>query len=472
MSEKAPRIAYDFTRMTADAVGAAHGITAKELSAFEKIAADAASTIKSQRAEGKLPFMNLPRDLKTAGEISAYASTAAKKYDNFVVLGIGGSALGAIALQSALNPAFYNLMPAKARGGRPRIFIEDNVEPDRIANLLQIIDPAKTLFNVITKSGGTAETMSAFMIARDMLAKKLGAASVKDHIVATTDAKKGILREIVDKEGFRSFIVPDGVGGRFSVLCSVGLLPAAMVGIDISELLAGAAYMDKICGAAKLSGNPALMAAALQYLACSKKGKSIQVMMPYSNRLKDVADWFRQLWAESLGKKFALDGKIVHAGQTPIKALGATDQHSQMQLYNEGPNDKTITLLRTETFGKEMRIPRAYMDVSEISYLAGHTMGELLNAECLATEMALTSAGRPNSCIILPRVSAHTVGQLLFMLELKTAYAGIFFGVNTFDQPGVEQGKIATFALMGRKGYEQQAEQIKKYNEKLNPRRI
>jgi glucose-6-phosphate isomerase len=245
-----------------------------------------------------------------------------------------------------------------------------------------------------------------------------------------------------------------------------------MAGIDISLLLSGAAFMDKRCSSDTIHENPALLAAVLQYITCVRKGKSIQVMMPYSNRLRDVADWYRQLWAESLGKKLDLQGREVYAGQTPIKALGATDQHSQLQLYNEGPNDKTITLLRVNSFGKDITIPKAYQDIEGLSYLSGHTMGELLNAECAATQMALTLNKRPNSCIVLPDVNAHTLGQLLFMLEAQTAYAGIFFNINTFDQPGVEKGKISTYALMGRKGYEKQAEQIGNLNDKLKTRKI
>lgn len=195
-------------------------------------------------------------------------------------------------------------------------------------------------------------------------------------------------------------------------------------------------------------------------------------MLPYSNRLRDVADWYRQLWAESLGKKFSRGGNIINAGQTPVKALGATDQHSQLQLYNEGPNDKTITLLRVDHHDTQLPIPHAYQDIEGISYMGGHTMEELINAECLATEMALTLNKRPNSCIVLPFVDSHTIGQLLFMLEMQTAYAGVFFDVNAYDQPGVEQGKVATYALMGRKGYEKQAAEIKSFNGKIETLRI
>lgn len=461
-------IRYDYTRMMANAVGSAHGITAAELKRFMKKAAQSARAVHSLHNAGQLPFMDLPAKTRQAADIARYAERC-KQYENFVVLGIGGSALGTIALQSALNPAFYNLMPAAGRGGRPRLFVEDNVDPDRIANLLEVIDPRKSLFNVISKSGSTAETMAGFMVARDAVARRVGVKNLKKHFVATTDKEQGHLRKIVDREGWDSFVVPDGVGGRFSVLTPVGLLPAAAVGIDILALLKGAAAMKRRCSGDSLESNPALLAAALQFLACTTKGKSINVMMPYSQGLRDVADWYRQLWAESLGKAANRAGQTVYAGQTPVKALGATDQHSQVQLYNEGPNDKTLTLMRVESFRNPLPIPSCHSDIGAIAYLGGRTMQELMQAECRATEKALTDHGRPNSCFIFPAVNAHTVGQIMFMLEMQTAYAGEMWDINTYDQPGVEAGKIATYALMGRPGYEKQADAIRKSEAALKP---
>ncbi len=454
-------IILDYTNMLAEQVGPKDGISDKQLKKMEARAAEAHWSVVERRRAGKLPFMDLPY-MKYAGPIVKFAGDAAKKFDNFVVLGIGGSALGAIAVQSALNSPFYNLLDKKDRKF-PRFFVEDNVDPERIGAMLDLLDPKKTLFNVITKSGSTAETMSAYMIARDILIKKLGAKGFAKNVVVTTDASKGLLRDIVNKECLTSFEVTDGVGGRFSVLTPVGLLPAAMAGIDIKGLLAGAAAMDKRCASGVMNTNPALMGAVLQYLADTEKGKTIQVMMPYSNALKDIADWFRQLWAESLGKKFALDGKsVVHTGQTPVKALGATDQHSQVQLYNEGPNNKTITFLRVEKFRRTVKIPVAYKNVPDLAYLGGREVGELLNAEQLATEIAVTAAKRPNSTILVPEITPGTVGQIIFMLELETVYAGSFYGIDPFDQPGVEQGKIATYALMGRPGYEKKRAEIEK----------
>ncbi|MBN2582183.1 MAG: glucose-6-phosphate isomerase, partial [Planctomycetes bacterium] len=366
------------------------------------------------------------------------------------VLGIGGSALGATAVYTACAKPYASLLDKKQRK-TPRLFVVDNIDPAQFAALLAMIDPAKSLFVPISKSGSTAETMSQFMICRDLLRKRLGTKYAR-NVVAITDQAKGYLRPIAEQEGYETFPVPDGVGGRFSVMSPVGLFPLAMVGIDIKALLAGAAAMDRRCESPDLGRNPAFMSAALQYL-CYQRGKPLSVMMPYSQALRDVADWYRQLWAESLGKIRTRGGKKECVGPTPIKALGVTDQHSQVQLYREGPNDKVFTLLAVGDFGRDVTIPKVFGDVEGCGYLGGHTMGELMDAERRATTFALTKSLRPNVTITLPVVNEHTVGQLLYMLMVQTSFAGELLGINTYDQPGVEEGKIATYALMGRKGF-------------------
>jgi glucose-6-phosphate isomerase len=362
-------------------------------------------------------------------------------------------------LHSALAHPYYNLLHRNRRRG-PRLFVLDNVDPDQLTAFLDSFDPATSVFNVISKSGGTAETAAQYLIIRDMLRERLGQA-YRDHIVVITDPQKGSLRAIAKMQGYQTFDVPPGVGGRFCVFTPVGLLAAAVAGIDIHDLLAGAAAMDERSQTDDLRRNPALLNAALHYLLDVKKGKHISVMMPYSSALWDVADWYRQLWAESLGKKYSLSGKVVHVGQTPVKALGVTDQHSQVQLYVEGPFDKVFTFLAVKEFHTTLEIPKRMKNVEGMGYLAGHTINELMESERLGTEIAITEAGRPNCTITLPRVSPHAVGQLLYMLEVQTAFAGKFYQINPFDQPGVEAGKIAAFALLGRAGYEEQQRKIK-----------
>ncbi len=456
---------YDFNNLMAERVGD-HGVTDAELKALSP-KLEAAAVAVEQNPPG---FRKLPYDIKHADEVDALASEIAERCDNFIVVGIGGSALGNIALHSALNHPEYNHLVRPPRRG-PRLFVPDNVDPDRIAALLDAVDLDNTVFNVITKSGGTAETMSEFLVFREALVKKFGPEKAAEHLVITTDPEKGELREIVKKYGYTSLPIPPDVGGRWSVLSAVGLLSAAVTGIDIHALLKGAAEMDAVCKKSKkLWENPALTGAALHYLMDKAKGKNIQVMMPYSHALRDVADWFRQLWAESLGKRVNRAGKIVHCGQTPEKAVGATDQHSVMQLYIEGPFDKVVTFLTVDEFNTTVPIPHAFPEYEAVKYLGGHTMNELLNAEGRATELALTQSGKPNCAIRLKKVDERTVGALLYLLEMQTAYAGELYDINAYDQPGVELGKVNTYALMGRKGFEAkrwEVEQASKPNPKF-----
>ena len=305
-------------------------------------------------------------------------------------------------MQQALNHLRYNELPKEKRNG-PKLYVEDNVDPERMVSLLEILDLKKTCFNVITKSGSTSETMTQYLVIRDLLNQALGAEAPR-HLIATTDAEKGNLIKLVRQDGFKHFVIPASVGGRFSELCPVGLLCAAVCGIDIRALLEGAAYMDSLCTESDLYRNPALMAAAMQYLAM-KKGMNISVMMPYADSLKFMADWYCQLWGESLGKRSTCSGETVYAGQTPVKALGVTDQHSQIQLYTEGPFDKVITFLTVDRYRADQPIPEGCADIPAVHFLCGHTMQELIQSEQRATEYAVMKSGKPNQTITLPEVS-------------------------------------------------------------------
>lgn len=395
-------------------------------------------------------------------DCTAIANNCRGKFDNLVVLGIGGSALGNIALQAALNTSTYNLLPNDARSG-PRMFVIDNVDPHHFGAVIAFCRAngglKRTLFNVISKSGETAETASQFMVIRDLLKAELGD-NFRHNIVAVTDPAKGTMRQICDREGYATLPVPDGVGGRFSVLSPVGLFSAVMCGIDINALLDGAAEMDRHCSNPDLAKNPAAMLATLLVELGQTKGKTNHVLMPYSNSLYLLADWFRQLWAESLGKQHDLRKQEVFAGFTPIKALGATDQHSQIQLYREGPNDKVIGLIDVATFDHhppaghgDVQIPTG-LGVEATRYLEGKRMGDLLNAEKRATEYALVESQRPNFTLTFPRIDAFHVGQFICLWEVATAYAGLMLGIDAYDQPAVELGKQGTFGLMGRQGYD------------------
>ncbi len=455
---KSMKIKIDYNNMMEEFIGKEQGFNQKDFFDNKKLVSDVFNAVLANRGSGMMGWTELPYNQKEIVEdIILTAKDIKKKFDNFVVLGIGGSALGPIAVFQALCHLRHNELP-KSKRKFPKLYVEDNVDPERMVALLDVLDLDKTIFNVVTKSGATSETMAQYLIIMDILKKKYGD-KAKEHMIATTSSNKGNLIKIAKSEELKTYYIPDGVGGRFSELCPVGLLPAAVVGIDIKMMLDGAAYMDKLCKIKDLKKNPALLCALLQYLAI-KKDKNISVMMPYADSLKYIADWYCQLWGESLGKAVDNDGNEVFVGQTPVKALGVTDQHSQVQLYREGPFDKVVTIIAVDSYRKTVKISSGCEDIPDVSFLCGHTMNELITAERKATEYALTTAKRLNFTITLPEVNAFTIGQLLFMFEMQTAYTGAMLNINTFNQPGVEGGKNATYALFGRKGYEKTREEM------------
>lgn len=403
---------------------------------------------------------------KVCDEIIQYVESVKDNFDAFVVLGIGGSALGPICTQQALNHPHYNELSKEKRNGFPRFYVADNIDPEKLSYLFDVIDIDKTLFNVISKSGSTSETMSQFMIIKEMLEKKLGQDAHK-NIVCTTDEKGGNLIKVAKKEGYKTFFIPDGVGGRFSELSPVGLLPASFCGIDIKALLKGASNVENLCKDENVYKNPALMYAVLNYLSM-KKNKNICVMMPYADSLKFVSDWFAQLWAESLGKKFDNDKKAIYTGQTPVKALGVTDQHSQLQLYQEGPNDKIITFIGVDKYKKDITIPNIYKDIDSLSFLGGITQNKLIQTEQKATEYALLKAQKSNMTITLKNVDEISMGELLYFFEMSVAYMGELLNIDAFDQPGVEESKNTTYAYFNRRGYEEKRKELENMPPKNN----
>ena len=438
----------DYTNMLAPAVAGGVPSDAWERAgeAFAAVMAD----VRRQRHSGTLGFLDVPEDAALRAQTERFVASRRGLDHDVVVLGIGGSALGPIALRTALRPPFWNLLSDRARGGMPRLHVLDNVDPRTIAALMNELDLARTLFIVTSKSGGTAETMAQYLIVRERLRATAGIDPAQ-HLVFVTDPKQGALRPLAAAEAIPALDIPANVGGRFSVLTPVGMLPAALIGIDVGKLLDGARDMARRCTSDDLTRNPAGTYAMLQWLADTRAGAHIHVLMPYADALRDFAGWFVQLWAESLGK-IQSGGRSV--GPTPVAALGATDQHSQVQLFMEGPADKTVTFVATLDREGDVEIPRAYPDVKELSYLGGHTLGELLDVERRATAGALAKRGRPNMTITLDRVDAQHVGELIMMLELATLSAGSLYAVDPLNPPGVELGKQFTYAMLGRPGSE------------------
>lgn len=412
-----------------------------------------AATLARMRADregGRMDFTSLPGDKALHHASVDMAMRLSRDLEDVVICGIGGSALGFLALTNALLHPRHNELP-RAKRGAPRFHVLDNADADAAAACLDVINPKKTLLVVISKSGGGGETSANFQVALEALvaAHKGDLRKALRRVVVITDPAKGMLRRFADEYGVASLPVPSGVGGRFSVLTPVGVFPAALMGMDTKALLAGAGAMLTRCWSSEPMKNPAIVAALLLD-AHNHAGRPITVFMPYANALWRTADWFRQLWAESLGKAVDRDGKPVRVGLTPMAALGATDQHSQVQLYAEGPDDKVYLFLRTRAV-RDVVIPPARFAPETYGFLDNKSMDALLNTEGDATEAALAHFGRPTARVTMGGTGAHAVGQVLMYLEMLTAAVGALWNIDAFNQPGVELGKVLTRYGMGVK---------------------
>ncbi|MFW6018808.1 MAG: glucose-6-phosphate isomerase, partial [Halapricum sp.] len=341
-------------------------------------------------------------------------------------VGIGGSALGAATLSSALDSDV-------------KAYYLDNVDPEWVTSILATVDLSKTAVNVVSRSGTTAETLSNFLVVREAMDDADVDWTERTWV---TTGEEGNLRDLANKHDLPSLKVPDGVPGRFSVLSTVGLAAAALQGHDIDAIIEGAAAAAEDLGPS-LYDSPAYAYGAVAY-ALDIRGAGINAMMPYEESLETFAEWYAQLWAESLGK----DG----LGQTPVRALGATDQHSQLQLYRAGPNDKMVTLVRA-TDREDTAIPET--DLEGLSYLGGSSLGELIDAEFEATEASLAAADLPNVRIEIDSVDEYGLGELLYSMEAATVMAGELYDVDTFVQPAVEWGKKAARGLLGGGDFEE-----------------
>jgi glucose-6-phosphate isomerase len=446
-------ITLAYGRMFRERLDQVHGLSRTRLAELAGRYGQVQAEVRRRREAGEYGFYDLVDQGATLREIKTFAEGLGQAHDHVLVLGIGGSALGSKALLNALRRPAWNEWDDEGRDFFPRLTILENVDPGTVKAALTRIDPRRVLVNVISKSGGTAETMAQYLVVLAWLEDALGAAAYR-HFVFTTDPARGALRELAGREGIATLDVPPDVGGRFSVLSPVGLLPAALVGIDVEALLRGAARAVERAESDDLLQNPAALYAALHWAADDELGARIHVVMPYSDRLREFAEWYRQLWAESLGKRVDREGRTVHVGPTPVAAVGATDQHSQVQLFMEGPYDKVITFVSVERLDDEVRIPPRPDLPPDLAYLPGHGLGELLQAEYQATATALSRMGRMNCTLRLPDLSAETLGEALMFFQIATGYAGVWYGIDPFDQPGVELGKRLTYAALGRPGYD------------------
>jgi len=435
----------NFSNMMQEVIGE-KGIAEKQIEGIKTAVYEIDKRIKAKEIP-ELAFIGLLE--QDTSEIKKVASEVRKKFENFLILGIGGSALGPRAILEALSP-LHNL------DKKPKVFVYDNVDPRTLDRILSLADLKKTAVNVITKSGSTAETIASFMILWDKMNSAVSDSS--KNFIATTDPEKGSLKKIAGEKGFRTLSIPQGVVGRYSVLSPVGLLCAGVAGVDADEMLKGARDVHKKCSDAEVWKNPAYLFGTLLYLMEREGKRNINVLIPYADGLKPLAEWFSQLWAESLGKS--------GSGLTPYPSLGTTDQHSQLQLWMEGPEDKVVVFIKVDDYGVDFEIPKVFKDVEGTSYLGGHTLSELIKAEQESTGLALSKIKRPNMTINIPKIDAYHMGQLFHFFEMATAFTGFLYGVNPFNQPGVEEGKNFTYGMMGKKGFEAKKEEVEKAREK------
>lgn len=418
------------------------------LSLFKENFATVHSGINALRNTGQLGFSWLPDDIRMQSEVLTLAERF-QGVKNIVVFGIGGSALGAKSIFHALQGPF-----APLQMDEKRFFVLDNIDPDTFVDLAALIQNDDNLFIVISKSGNTSETLAQFLFAKKVF-HKFG----PDNVVLITDPEEGLLRDLVAKENYPSLPIPPGVGGRFSVFSAAGLFPLAVAGVSIEMLLDGARYGEKVCRHEVLAQNPAaLLAVTLDFWA-RERGLTELVFMPYSDRLMYFSDWAAQLFAESLNKCATLTRQTPRYGLTILKALGTTDQHSQLQLYLDGPRNKIICFVESEHKNKAA-LAESTMGDDRLDFLSGRSLAELLQAEKLATEESLRENGRPTATIHIEETSAFQIGQLYQIVMNVIPYLGGLLEINPYDQPAVERIKKFTFGLMGKKGFEDFAEKL------------
>ncbi len=428
-------IEIDIQNALSEKIGIRHGVSKRVFSRFLEKNSPHIKTVFQSKNKMGYDFLNLPDDQKLVRKIKTFIKNQEKnKWKNIVVLGIGGSALGGIALKDALLGSYHYLDKV------PHLFFVDNIDPDLINELLSRISLEKSLFIVISKSGGTTEPMALYSLFKERLVQKK-VKKINDHFVFITDPKGGLLRPLGKEEEIEMFDVPPKVGGRFSVLSSVGLVPTALAGIDISALMRGAKKMKEIIQKSSPEKNPALILASLQYLLDRKKGKGMTVMMPYSNPLFRVGDWYRQLLAESIGKNKS-------TGPTPINALGTTDQHSQLQLFNEGPNNKWFIFLNVLKHDSPLNIGNHLP--KKLDFLNNKNLSEIINAAYTGTAESLSKNKRPNITLNISKVNAEAMGALFMLFEFQVALLGLIYKVDAFNQPGVEISKIITKQILSK----------------------
>lgn len=394
-----------------------------------------------------LGWMDLPvnYDKEEFSRIKKAAAKIISDSDVLLVIGIGGSYLGARAAIEMLNHSFSNLLSKEKRRTPQIIFAGQNISATYMRDIMDLLDGKDFSINVISKSGTTTEPAIAFRIFRKLLEEKYGKDEAKNRIYATTDKERGALKTVATKEGYETFVIPDDIGGRYSVLTAVGLLPIAVSGVDIDEVMQGAVKAQEDFSKSELEDNQAYQYAAVRNILYNK-GKTIEMLVHYEPSLQYFAEWWKQLFGESEGKDLK--------GIFPASASFSTDLHSLGQYVQEGRRDLFETVIKVEQSRHEILIDQEADDLDGLNYLTGKTLEFVNNKAYEGTMLAHTDGGVPNLVINIPKLDAYTFGYLVYFFEKACAMSGYLLGVNPFDQPGVEAYKVNMFALLGKPGYE------------------
>jgi glucose-6-phosphate isomerase len=400
-------------------------------------------------------WIDLPVDYdkEEFARIQKAAAKIQQDSDVLLVIGIGGSYLGARAAIEMLNHSFYNALPSEKRKTPQIVFTGNNISSTYMKDVMDFLEGKDFSINVISKSGTTTEPAIAFRIFRKLLEEKYGKEEARKRIYATTDKAKGALKTVADEEGYETFVIPDDVGGRYSVLTAVGLLPIAVSGADIEAMMKGAAQAREDFGHSELKNNLAYQYAAVRNILYNK-GKTTELLINYEPGLQYFAEWWKQLFGESEGK----DQKGIY----PSSANFSTDLHSLGQYIQEGRRDLFETVIKVENPRHEVTIEAEENDLDGLNYLAGKTVDFVNNKACEGTMLAHTDGGVPNLIVRIPKMDEYTFGYLVYFFEKACAMSGYLLGVNPFDQPGVEAYKVNMFALLGKPGYEEKKAELEK----------
>ena len=446
----AEKITFDYSK----AIGF---IGENEIAPMEKLVQDAREVLVSRTGAGNdfLGWIDLPVDYdkEEFGRIQKAAEKIKSDSEVLVVIGIGGSYLGARAAIEFLRHGFYNMVSKEIRKTPEIYFVGNSISSTYLAQLIDVIGDRDYSVNIISKSGTTTEPAIAFRIFKDMLEKKYGKEEAAKRIYATTDKAKGALKNLATEEGYESFVVPDDVGGRFSVLTAVGLLPIAVSGADLDLLMEGAQSMRKLCLESPVNENNSVLYAAIRNILL-RKGKSVEVLANYEPFFHYVSEWWKQLYGESEGK----DQK----GIFPASVDLTTDLHSMGQFIQDGSRIMFETVMELESPAMDITLKEEPVDLDGLNYLAGKTLDFVNKNAMKGTQLAHTDGNVPNLVIRVPEQNEFYLGELFYFFEFACGVSGYILGVNPFNQPGVESYKKNMFALLGKPGFEEQREELLK----------